>query len=62
MVVVKIPEHKRTALMEVLSHDPRPSYQRSPERIYGLPFAGFDIRFTVSNNTLQVQDVAQYEA
>ena len=58
----KIPENKQKALLEVLSHDPRPSYQRSAERIYGLPFAGFDIRFTVSNNTLQVQEVAQYEA
>lgn len=61
-LIAKIPEDKRTALMEVLSHDPRPSYQRSPERIYGLPFAGFDIRFIVSDNTLLVQEVAQYEA
>ena len=42
---------------EVLSHDPRPSYQRDPNRVYGLQFAGFDIRFTVENNTLLVKEV-----
>ncbi len=61
-LIAKIPEDKRKALLEVLSHDPRPSYQRSPERVYGLPFAGFDIRFTVTDSTLQVQEVFPYEA
>ena len=53
----KIPENKRDAAMGVLSHDPRPSYQRKPDRIYGLTFAGFDIRFTVTENTLSVKEV-----
>ena len=44
--------------MQVLSHDPRPSYQRKPGRIYGLTFAGFDIRFTVEDKKLTVVDVA----
>ena len=61
-LLAKIPESKRNALLEVLSHDPRPSYQRSPERVYGLPFAGFDIRFTVTDSTLLVQEVLFYEA
>ncbi len=52
-----IPENKRKALIGVLSHDPRPSYQRTPERIYGLSFAGFDIRFAVNNSTLLVKEV-----
>ena len=50
----QLPEDKRQAAMAVLSHDPRPSYQRKPGRIYGLTFAGFDIRFTVEENTLTV--------
>lgn len=33
-----LPEDKRDAAIGVLSHDPRPSYQRSPERVYGLSF------------------------
>ena len=56
-----LPEEKRQAARAVLSHDPRPSYQRKPGRIYGLNFAGFDIRFTVENNILHVVDVQKAE-
>ena len=52
-----LPEGKRAAAIGVLSHDPRPSYQRKPGRIYGLPFAGFDIRFTVEEENLTVCEV-----
>jgi len=52
-----LPESKREAAMGVLSHDPRPSYQRKPDRVYGLTFAGFDIRFQVKEDTLTVVDV-----
>ena len=52
-----LPESKREAAIGVLSHDPRPSYQRKPGRIYGLTFAGFDIRFTVEADTLTVVEV-----
>ena len=55
----QLPEGKQEAAQAVLSHDPRPSYQRDPERVYGLPFAGFDIRFTVKDDTLTVQEVKQ---
>ena len=51
------PESKQAAAVEVLRHDPRPSYQRNPDRIYGLTFAGFDIRFQVTENRLTVIDV-----
>ena len=53
----KLPEGKRAAAVGVLSHDPRPSYPRKPGRIYGLPFAGFDIRFTVEEDRLTVCEV-----
>lgn len=53
----KLPADKRQAAIGVLSHDPRPSYQRSPERVYGLPFASFDIRFTVKDDTLTVTEL-----
>ena len=52
-----LPEGKREAAIGVLSHDPRPSYQRKPGRVYGLTFAGFDIRFTVEDSTLTVTEV-----
>ena len=53
----KLPQTKREAAVAVLSHDPRPSYQRKPGRIYGLTFAGFDIRFTVDEDILTVCDI-----
>ena len=56
-LLTKLPENKRQAAIGVLSHDPRPSYQRNPERIYGLQFAGVDIRFRVLDKTLTVIDV-----
>ena len=54
-----IPEQKRQAAIGVLSHDPRPSYQRKPDRIYGLSFAGYDIRFIVNDKALIVCDVTK---
>ena len=54
----KLPEGKAEAAIQVLSHDPRPSYQRKPDRVYGLTFAGYDIRFTVEEDVLTVTDVA----
>lgn len=52
-----IPPSKQEAVLGILSHDPRPSYQRDPDRIYGLPFADLDIRFTVSGNVLSVVEI-----
>ena len=52
-----LPANKQKAAIGVLSHDPRPSYQRKPGRIYGLNFAGFDIRFSVEEKTLTVCEV-----
>ena len=56
-LLLKMPEEKWEAAMGVLRHYPRPSYQRSPDRVYGLTFAGFDIRFTVKDTLLTVVEV-----
>lgn len=56
-LLLKVPEDKRDALKGVLSHDPRPSYQHDSDRIYGLSFSGFDIRFQVTNNVLTVLEI-----
>ena len=53
----QLPEDKQQPAIGVLSHDPRPSYQRKPDRVYGVSFAGFDIRFTVEADILTVQAV-----
>ena len=52
-----LPEDKRAAAIGVLSHDPRPSYQKDRDRIYGLTFAGYNIRFTVESKKLTVHNV-----
>lgn len=53
----QLPMEKQEAICQVLSHDPRPSYQKDSDRVYGLSFAGFDIRFTVKDKVLTVVDV-----
>ena len=56
-----LPTTKQEAAIQVLSHDPRPSYQRKPGRVYGLTFAGFDIRFTVEDTKLTVVAVERMD-
>ncbi len=50
----QFPENKKAALVELLSEDPRPAYQRSADRIYGIRFAGFEIKFQVQGDHLTV--------
>jgi len=45
------------ALTRVLALDPRPQYQDNPEKVYGMPYEGYDIRFTVADGTLTVVDI-----
>lgn len=54
-----IPEDRREAIIGVLASDPRPSYQKDPDRIYGVDFAGFDVRFTVQGHQLTVYEVVK---
>ena len=56
-LLCRLPEDKQLAAIGVLSHDPRPSYQKDSERIYGISFAGFDIRFQVKEDRLTVIEV-----
>ena len=57
----RIPEDKLTALEGVLREDPRPAYQKDPERIYGMPFAGMDVHFQVKNGILTVCEITGYK-
>ena len=52
-----IPAEKREALIGILAQDPRPSYQNDPERIYGLTFAGKNVKFRIAGETVQVCEV-----
>ena len=52
------PAH-RAALRGVLAHDPRPSYQSDPERMYGVAFAGKNVKFTVADGVLTVRKIEE---
>ena len=48
------PDEQLRGLVEVLSLDPRPSYHDDPNRVYGLSYAGCNIRFSVNGSELTV--------
>ena len=54
---VKLPPEKLTALTGVLANDPRPRYQEDPERVYGMEFAGKNVKFTVDGEILRVTEI-----
>ena len=53
----RVPEDRRKALIGVLENDPRPSYQKDPERVYGMEFAGVEVRFSVAGEKLTVREI-----
>ncbi len=53
----KVPSDKRDALIGVLKQDPRPRYQNDPDRIYGLSFAGMEVKFRVDGKLLTVLEI-----
>jgi tRNA-Thr(GGU) m(6)t(6)A37 methyltransferase TsaA len=53
----RFPAEKRQALLGVLAQDPRPAYQEDPDRVYGFPFGGFEVRFTVREGKLRVLEL-----
>jgi len=46
-------------LCQVLAQDPRPRYHDDEERVYGMPFGGFDVRFRVEDRVLTVVKVVR---
>lgn len=55
----RVPEDKRDALTGVLAQDPRPHYQSDPQRIYGMAFAGLEVRFRVADGAVYVVEVTE---
>lgn len=52
-----LPERKQAALKGVLARDPRPQYQNDPDRVYGLDFAEWNVKFRVEEDVLTVVDL-----
>ena len=55
-ILNRIPEEKREAVLEILSLDPRPGYQGDPERIYGMDYGEWNIRFCARDGKIIVLD------
>ena len=52
-----VPKEKRKTLLQILSQDPRPAYIDDPRRVYGFSYADFEVKFTVSADTLRVTEI-----
>ena len=52
-----IPQEKRKSLIDILSQDPRPSYQDDATRIYGMNYAGYEIKFFINKDLLTVVSI-----
>jgi tRNA-Thr(GGU) m(6)t(6)A37 methyltransferase TsaA len=57
-LLAKIPQDKQPILLQILAQDPRPGYEHDEDRIYGLSFAEFNIRFQVQKDTVIVREIA----
>ena len=53
-LLANLTEEQKAGLMGVLACDPRPRYQEDPDRVYGLAFAGKNVKFTVRDGVLTV--------
>ncbi len=52
-----VPSDHLQPLIDTLALDPRPAYQKDPQKVYGMPFGGYDVRFKVEDNTLTVVEL-----
>lgn len=57
----KIPEEKREVLRQILMQDPRPAYQEDAKRVYGMEFAGMEVKFQVSEGKVVVCGIEKIE-
>ena len=56
-LLTPLEEDTRTRLLATLAHDPRPTYQNDPHRVYGMDFAGYNVRFSVADGVLTVVEI-----
>ena len=52
-----LPKDVTETITALLSEDPRPSYQEDPDRIYGMEYGGYEVRFTVSDGKAHVVEL-----
>lgn len=54
-----IPKNTKISLEKILSNDPRPHYQNDPDRVYGMSYAGYEVKFKVTGEVLTVLSVTK---
>lgn len=52
-----LPEEERLSLEKILANDPRPHYQNDPQRIYGMSYAGYEVKFRVDGDVVIIVDI-----
>jgi len=57
--LMKLPLEIQDRVVAVLKQDPRAAYNKKPDYVYGMAFAGYDIRFVVNEGVLEVKEVVQ---
>ena len=57
----ELPEELRGAVRDILACDPRTAYINDPERIWGVAYGGYNIRFTVQDMVCRVVEVQKTE-
>ena len=53
-LLARLPEDQRPALLGILAQDPRPHYQNDPDRIYGMAFGEWNVKFQVEQGMVRV--------
>lgn len=56
-ILNKLPFDKIDGLIDTLKHDPRPAYQNDCERIYGMSYGEFQVKFKVNDKELEIIDI-----
>lgn len=51
----QLTEQEAATLADILALDPRPHYQKDPNRIYGMPYGKWDVKFRVANGVVEVE-------
>jgi hypothetical protein len=51
------PPEEQEVLRDILAQDPRPPFHDDPDKIYGMAYAGYNIRFQVRDDILTVLEI-----
>ena len=61
-LLLKLPNEQQGCVREILAEDPRPSYQNDPDRVCGMEYAGYEIKFRVKDYRLTVCEIERAAA